>query len=85
MGIQISLVKADDWEGLYVSERLVCEDHGIEVEEVMAQVLHNHVDQFTVYDVSDTWMAMVGSFPIDLREVVLEDGRTVQEHWEDAN
>ena len=85
MGIQISLVRAWEWEGLYVNERLVCEDHRIEVEEVMAQALYNHVDQFTIYRASDTWVAMVGSFPLGLCEVVLEDGRTVQEHWEDAN
>lgn len=82
MGIQIALVKADDWEGLYVSEKLVCEDHGIEVGEVMAQVLHNHVDAFDIYHASGAWMAMVGSFPPSLRDVVLEDGRTIQEHWE---
>ena len=82
MGIQIALVKADDWEGLYVSDKLVCEDHGIEIEEVMAQVLHNHVDAFDIYRASETWMGMVGGFPASLLEVVLEDGRTIQEHWE---
>lgn len=81
MGIQIALVKADDWEGLYVSEKLVCEDHAIEVEEVMAQVLYNHVDRFDIYHASETWMAMVGSFAPSLRDVVLEDGRTIAEHW----
>lgn len=81
MGIQIALVRCDNWQGLYVSEKLVWEDHSIGIPIVMAHVLHEHVDHFEQYNASDTWLGMVGSFTPSLRDVVLEDGRTIAEHW----
>lgn len=82
MGVQIDLVKADNWEGLYVNEKLVCEDHQIEITEIMTHVLHNHVDSFEVYAGCNEALAENGSFPKSLREVELEDGRTIAEYWE---
>ena len=44
MGMQIALVKVDNWQGLYVNGRRVNEDHQITIAEVMNYVLYNHVD-----------------------------------------
>lgn len=82
MGVQVALVKADDWEGLYVNERLVCEDHEISVEEVMSYVLYQHVDRFQIFEADQEWVGENGTFSLDLRDVVLEDGKTVAEHWQ---
>lgn len=82
MGMQIALVKVDDWQGLYVNGRRVQEGHRISISEVMNYVLFNHVDHFEEIEASYAHMAMTGSFPGGLNEVVLPDGRTMQEHWE---
>lgn len=82
MGVQIALVYVDDWQGLYVNEALVYQDHRITVQQVMNHVLYNHVDRFEQIEASDVHMAMTGAFPQALREVVLPDGRTMQERWD---
>lgn len=84
MGKQIDLVWVDNWQGLYVNGRRVLEDHYITVDQVMDYVLFNHVDHFERIEASDTHMAMTGGFPAALSDVVLPDGRTLEEHWEKA-
>ena len=82
MEIEIALVKCDNGQGLYVSEKLVFEDHQVTVEAVMAHTMHKHIDGFRVYHASPTWVDVVGAFTPALRDIVLEDGRTLMEHWE---
>lgn len=82
MGMQIALVKADNWQGLYVNGRRVYEDHQIAISEVMKYVLYNHVDRFEEIEASYAPMANIESFPGGLEDVVLRDGRTMQEHWD---
>jgi hypothetical protein len=83
MGTQIALVRADNWEGLYVNEKLVAEHHYITIEDVMKHVLYYSVDAFDVYEASNDWLADYGNnFPKYLPEVVLSDGRTIEEYWE---
>jgi hypothetical protein len=82
MGMQIALVYVDDWQGLYVNEALVYQDPRITIAEVMNYVLYNHVDRFEQIEASYAHMAMIGAFPQALREVVLQDGRTMQERWD---
>ena len=82
MGVQIALVCVDNWQGLYVNDGLVYQDHQISVEQVMDHVLYNHVDRFEQIEASDAHMAMTGSFPGGLGDVVLPDGRTMQECWD---
>lgn len=82
MGMQIALVKVDNWQGLYVNDGLVYQDHRITIQQVMDHVLYNHVDRFEQIEASDAHMAMTGAFPQALREVVLQDGRTMQERWD---
>lgn len=77
MGIQIALVKADDWQGLYVAETLVCEDHEISVEEVMSHVLYQHVDRFQIFEADSVWVAEIGNLPPSLFDVVLLGGDTI--------
>ena len=82
MGTQISFVYVDDWQGLYVNERLVAQNHKIGIQQVMGYVLHEVVDRFDYYRASDAHMAMTGAFPASFRDVVLQDGRTIQEMWD---
>jgi hypothetical protein len=82
MGNQIAIVYVDDWQGLYVNEDLVYQDHQITVQRLMEHVLHKSVDRFDYIEASDTHMAMTGAFSDRLRDVVLPTGHTVQEYWE---
>jgi hypothetical protein len=82
MGVQIELVKGDDWEGLYVSGNLVCEDRAISIEEVMSHVLYQHVDRFVIYHADTDWVAETGSYPRLLQDVLLDSGKTIRETWE---
>lgn len=82
MGSQIALVKADNWQGLYVNETLVCEYHEILIQDVMLHVLHKSVDTFQVFEANWGWVDERGDLPENLREVVLENGRTIAENWE---
>jgi len=45
MGTQISFVYVDDWQGLYVNERLVAQNHKIGIQQIMGYVLHEVVDR----------------------------------------
>ena len=58
------------------------EDSYITVDQVMAYVLFNHVDHFKRIEASDVHIAMTGAFPQELGDVVLQDGRTIQEMWD---
>ena len=82
MGMQIDLVWVAKWQGLYVNGLRVLEDSYITVDQVMAYVLFNHVDHFKRIEASDVHIAMTGAFPQELRDVVLQDGRTIQEMWD---
>ncbi len=82
MGTQVALVYVDDWQGLYVNEQLVMQDHRIDAPQLMQHVLHQSVDRFDYIEASDAHMAMTGAFPRDLGDVVLPEGHSLYERWE---
>ena len=79
MANQITLVKGDDWQGLYINDKLVMEDHSITGHDIMRLMLYQ------VFDSSETlfpdldWLDSLGSYPANLSEVRLENGKTVAE------
>ena len=82
MGTQVALVRADDWQGFYVNEILVMEDHQIEIQDVMPELMHKSIDRFELFDADTEWLAERGGFPKKLKKVVLHDGDTVEQYWE---
>ena len=82
MGTQVALVWVDNWQGLYVNDRLVMQDHRLEVKTVVPELMGKSIDRFSYIEASDAHMAMTGSFPDGLGDVVLPDGRTMQERWD---
>lgn len=82
MGIQIAIVVCDNWEGLYVNDMLVYEDHEITIPILMPYVLYQHVDKFEQFFADDKQLEETGRFPVNLPDVMLEGGRTVAETWE---
>ncbi len=83
MGHNISWVKTWDGQAIYIDEKLVLESEEIYVADVVPLMLHQSFDGFNIYRANNQWLDEIGGdFPIDLRSVVLEDGRTIAEHWE---
>ncbi len=82
MAKQIYIAYAKGWQGLYVDGRLMVEAQQLTIARVMDYVLFNHVDRFEEIAASDVYIAMAGSFPLSLSDVVLQDGRTMQEYWD---
>jgi hypothetical protein len=81
MAKQIYIAYAKGWQGLYVDGRLMVEAQQLTIARVMDYVLFNHVDRFEEIAASDVYIAMAGSFPPLLSDVVLQDGRTMREYW----
>ena len=82
MGTQVALVRADDWQGFYVNETLVMEDHQIEIQDVMPELVGKIIDRFVLFDADSEWLAECGNFPKSLKEVVLHGDYTVRLYLE---
>jgi len=83
MGAQIEWVRCWQGEALYIDEKLVLESDLIRARDVIPLMMHRSFDRFTEYRVSSVWLDEIGGdFPENLRDIVLEDGRTIAEMWE---
>lgn len=73
MSAIIDIVDGDDWKGLYINDKLVLQDHSLDVRAVLA-LLEDEVVECRSYIRADLdWLAGVGHFPSDLSDVVSED------------
>lgn len=70
MGAKIDLVKADNWEGLYVNDKLVLQDHTISAIAVLRAVNHEIVECSEVIEAELEWMDKLGSLPKNLEDVI---------------
>ena len=63
--MNIKIMTADDWEGLYIDGKLVMENHSLRVEDVLeaCQV------KFDSHWVDDDWMCNRGRFPEKFEDV----------------
>lgn len=77
----ITLVTSDDWEGLYLDDKLVCENHRISAIELL-QTLQHHGNIKSVW----VFEAVPQELPVDLEEVIVRDiydcRVTLKEFWE---
>jgi hypothetical protein len=68
--LNIDLVRADDWEGIYVLGKLWEQDHSIN----WFELLKKHVVHIsTIRWADEEWLATVGSYPATLSEVKFND------------
>lgn len=67
----IDIIKADDWEGLYVDGTLCTESHRIDLEDILECVKHK-VDtlddgitafEYAITYINQEWMEEMGSLP----------------------
>ena len=72
--IKVTLVNADDWQGLYFNDELQYENHIISAKEALEIVscIKEPFDFETVY-VDEDWLYELGTFPGKLSEVVLSN------------
>lgn len=69
MSIDIKYVTADDWEGLYVGDELVEENHSLRVFDVLERLQYTHIGSFMAFSVNDEWLQSEGSLPRFFSEI----------------
>jgi len=80
MGIQLIILRIDDWQGLYKDEKLVRHDHTIDARDIADACRNEILDRFEIFDVSEeTLDAGYGDFPETLEGVILENGNTIDQ------
>ena len=62
---KITFVGADDWEGLYVNDKLVMENHSLDVFKVLNAI---GVD-YKYIEADNEWIGEQGSLPLKLKDV----------------
>jgi hypothetical protein len=62
---KITYVTSDEWEGIYVDGKLVCENHSLSIREFL-EYTGVECDRM---DCDEDWMADHGHLPEDLAEV----------------
>jgi len=69
--INIKLVDADDWIGIYVNDKLVYEGHSIYPTQLL-DILKKHADagfNYEAVECDDDWLAKRGNLPQNFNEV----------------
>jgi hypothetical protein len=79
MANQITLVNGDNWQGLYINEKLVMQDHSITGHDVMRLMLYQVFDNSETLYPDQDWLDNLGNYPTNLVDVRLENGKTVAE------
>jgi len=88
--MRIDFVNGDTWVGLYFDSKLVEEGHSIEPWQVVRLLAEadRKVEIGAYWDASGDWIDAIGSFPIDLKNVVVYtngkgEPKTIEEIWKD--
>jgi hypothetical protein len=70
MAAIIDIVDGDDWKGLYINDKLVLQDHDLDLWDVL-KLLQDEVVECRDYIHADLdWMESVGHLPNHLDDVV---------------
>lgn len=56
-------VVAEDWEGIYIDDKLQLEGHSIQTPDAMKLTIENEVTELTVYKIDQEYMEELGSLP----------------------
>lgn len=83
MGTRVDIVDGDTWIGIYIDEKLVYEDHSIWPWDLVKLLEHKSVEFGGKHEASCEWIDTIGSFPVDLGDVVTieTNGKTLKEFW----
>ena len=56
-------VVAEDWEGIYIDDKLQLEGHSIQTPDAMKLTIENEVTELSVYEIDQEYMEELGSLP----------------------
>lgn len=70
MAEKLTHVLCDDWEGLYLGDKLICEGHRIRLDDALQKLGH----KVETKSVDEGWLEETsGSLPSDLDDVVFDE------------
>ena len=69
--VELVLVLADDWQGIYLDGILELEGHTIMLDDVLNIVNINNVKYGGLFHVEQNWIEIEGSLPANLNNVQL--------------
>ena len=79
MANQIALVIGNDWQAVFINDKLVFENHYITLKDISDLLLYKVFDSFDLLYVDQDWLDGRGVFACDLPDVKLDTGKTVRE------
>ena len=59
----------DDWEGLYINRKLVCEGHKVSVADALDALTGKHLASWETHICDRDWLYDMGNLPDDLDRV----------------
>lgn len=69
--MKVTLIRGCDWEGLYIADKLVMENHVLSAADLFRKLKGTSFHGWNIKEVDDDWLAEVGSLPESLKEVKL--------------
>jgi hypothetical protein len=76
--MKVAIVRGEDWEGLYINDRLMNENHSIMTAralEILSEAFNalppnsNPIIEVEAVDADDEWLSTRGSLPRNLKDV----------------
>lgn len=71
--MRLTRVTSDDWEGLYLDDKLISQGHSVDVIYVLRRYIKNNgaivLDEVVSYPADEDWMKDRSDLPESLREV----------------
>jgi len=71
--MKLTRVTSDDWEGLYLGDKLIAQTHDVDVIYVLRRYIKNNgaivLDEVVSYPADEDWMKDRSDLPESLREV----------------
>lgn len=68
----LTMVRGDDWEGIYIDGKLVSEGHSHDTVEAIKLALKHTITSVETKYADSKWLDDEGNLPTDLRDVKLE-------------
>jgi hypothetical protein len=69
---KLTLVRGDDWEGIYIGDALKTEGHSIALTEAIAIAIEHKVTGITTVNADLDWLHSEGNLPSKLSDVKQE-------------
>jgi hypothetical protein len=67
--VNAALVIGYDYQGLYLNDKLVCQGHRVDADDVLFYLQGKRLDSYVKRDCDSEWLDGMGGFPKDLADV----------------